>query len=92
MKLNNHTTPSVSIGSTVHIRDLESNERERYTLTRPNEADIRHNRISTLAPIGKAIFGRFPGEIVEVEAPGGIFQVEIEALDPTSELQYAGYG
>ena len=72
MKLQTEIAQTVSIGSTVHIRDLELNEREMYTLTRPGEADIRLNRISTLSPIGRAIYGRRPGEFVEVEAPGGV--------------------
>jgi transcription elongation factor GreA len=92
MKLQTEIAQTVSIGSTVHIRDLELNEREMYTLTRPSEADIRLNRISTLSPIGRAIYGRRPGEIVEVEAPGGVFHVEIEAVEQLPDLQYARAG
>jgi transcription elongation factor GreA len=82
----------VTLGSRVHIRDIESGEREVYTLTRPNDADIRLNRISTLSPIGKALYGGRPGHVVNVHAPGGVFLVEIEAIEQDSYPQYARAG
>lgn len=82
MKLQTRDSNTVSLGSTIHVRDLASNEREVYTLARPSEADIRSNLISTLSPIGKALYGQESGDIVEVEAPGGVFLVEIEAVEP----------
>jgi transcription elongation factor GreA len=92
MKLHTYTPQNIAIGSTVHIRDLETNEREVYTLTRPGEADIRRNRISSLSPIGKALYGKGSGDIVEVQAPGGIFRVEIEDVVPAAARQYAHVG
>ena len=82
----------VSIGSTIEIRDLHSNERETYTLTRPNDADITRDRISTLAPIGKAVYGRRIGDTVAVDAPGGVFHVRIESIHSGSEKQLARAG
>ena len=82
----------VSLGSTFHIRDIETNEREMYTLTKPSDADIRRNRISSLSPIARALYGQTPGDIVEVQAPGGTFLVEIEAVNGTPELQLARGG
>jgi transcription elongation GreA/GreB family factor len=71
----------VSVGSRVHIRDIESGEREAYTLTRPNDADVRLHRISTLSPLGRALYGERSGRVVDVHAPGGVFLVEIEAVE-----------
>ena len=42
-----------------------------------DEADIKANRISYSSPIGKALIGKEPGEIVEVHTPGGIKRYEI---------------
>jgi transcription elongation GreA/GreB family factor len=83
---------NVLIGSTVEIRDLHSNERETYTLTRPADADITLNRISSLAPLGKALYGRRTGDIVAVDAPGGVFRVRIESIEhePAEQLARAG--
>jgi transcription elongation GreA/GreB family factor len=87
----NLTRNLVSIGSTIDIRDLHTNEIERYTLTHPREADIARYRISSLTPMGKAVFGRGVGDTVEVDAPGGLFRVRIEAIDRHAhELARAG--
>lgn len=83
---------TISLGSRVHFRDLESGEREVYTLTRPSDADIRQNRVSTISPIGRALYGERPGRIVEVHAPGGVFLVEIEAVEQASHPQHARDG
>ena len=82
----------VSIGSTIEIRDLHSHERETYTLTLPNDADITRDRISTLAPVGKAVYGRRIGDTVAVDAPGGVFHVRIESIHSGSEEQLARAG
>lgn len=81
MRFETYRNPVVSVGSRVRIHDLETGEREVYTLARPDDADIRHNRISTFSPIGRAIYGERPGSIVKVEAPGGVFRMEIEAIE-----------
>jgi transcription elongation factor GreA len=82
----------VTLGSRVHIRDIESGERHVYTLTRPSDADIRRNRISTISPIGRALYGELPGHIVEVHAPGGVFLIEIEAIEQDWHPQRARDG
>jgi transcription elongation GreA/GreB family factor len=71
---------AVDIGSTIVIRDLGANEREEYTLVPPDDADILHHRISTLSPIGRALFGRRVGEIIEVDAPSGKVAIRIEQV------------
>jgi transcription elongation GreA/GreB family factor len=92
MILQAYTGPNISLGSHVHIRDIESGEREVYTITRPSDADIRHNRISTISPIGRALYGQRPGHVVEVQAPGGIYLVEIENVEQADELAYVPDG
>ncbi|MCZ7539198.1 MAG: GreA/GreB family elongation factor [Anaerolineae bacterium] len=51
----------VTMNSKVEVVDLDSGEREVYTLVYPEYADIRLDRISVLAPIGQAILGRRAG-------------------------------
>jgi transcription elongation GreA/GreB family factor len=92
MSLQTYGEQLVSLGSRVNVRDIESGERGVYTLTRPSDADIRQNRISTLSPIGRALYGERPGHIVEVHAPGGVFLVEIEAVVQESDSQHARDG
>ena len=92
MALHTYTDETISLGSHVHVRDVESGEREVYTLTRPSDADIRHSRISTLSPIGRALYGQEPGRVVKVHAPGGVFLVEIEKVEPPDAPEYPGDG
>jgi transcription elongation GreA/GreB family factor len=76
----------VGIGSTITIRDVVTDEREVYTLVRPDDADINLNRLSSFSPLGKAVGDRRAGEVVEIDAPGGILRYEIEAvLGPPDE-------
>jgi len=92
MLLQSYEEQVVSIGSRVHIRDVESGEREVYTLTRPGDADIRRDRISTLTPVGRALYGARPGHVVKVQAPGGLYLVEVEAVDQETGPQFARDG
>ncbi len=92
MRTQTRFAPSVGIGSTVYIRDLASHEQETYTLTEPGDADIRQDYISTMSPIGRALYGRRPGEIVMYQAPGGTITFEIAAVEPSPQLQLARNG
>lgn len=71
------STDKVSIGSKVVVKDLEFNEEEKYYLVGSTEADPMQGKISDESPIGAAIMGKSVGDIVEVDAPGGMFKLEI---------------
>jgi transcription elongation factor GreA len=80
---------AVGIGSTVTVRDVETNEVEVYTLVPPNRADISLNRISSLTPVAHALYGRRVGEIVEVSAPAGAIHLQIVSIRcPVDEGEY----
>ncbi len=36
--------------------------------------------VSPESPLGQALLGRKPGEVVEYEAPGGVLKVEIVSI------------
>ncbi len=71
------STDKISIGSKVIVKDLEFNEEEKYYLVGSTEADPMQGKISDESPIGAALMGKSVGDIVEVEAPGGVFKLEI---------------
>ena len=75
----------VTIGSTVAVRDLETNEVDVYTLVPPNQADISLNRISSLTPVAHALYGRRAGETVEVLAPAGGIHLLILSIHRKAE-------
>jgi regulator of nucleoside diphosphate kinase len=70
----------VTMNSRVRVRDLESNERETYTLVYPQEANIDEGLLSVLAPLGTALLGATVGDEVEVNAPGGLRRMKVERI------------
>lgn len=81
---------AVVIGTTVVVRDIETGDTEEYTLVPPAEADIAENRISTMTPLARAIYGKQSGDIVDVLAPGGTVRLRIESV--TGQATTDGYG
>jgi transcription elongation factor GreA len=73
----NLDTKLVSIGSTVMLKDLESNEEVKYTIVGSVEADPSANKISNVSPVGKAILGQPKGIVVEVNVPAGHLKYQI---------------
>lgn len=67
----------VTMNSTVWFRELELEELEKYTLVYPAEADVIHDRISILAPIGTALLGYRVGDVVQWQVPSGTRRFEI---------------
>ena len=53
----------------------------KYTIVSPHEMDLSAGKISLNSPIGRALMGRMIGEVVDVEAPSGVFQIRIESID-----------
>ena len=80
----------VAIGTTVVVSDLETKDTEEYTLVPPADADIAENRISTMTPLARAIYGRKSGDVVDVLAPGGTVRLRIESVRPQSTTD--GFG
>ena len=67
----------VIFGSTVTINDLDSDETNTHQIVGESEANIELNTISLTTPIAKALLKKEVGDVVEVETPGGIKEVEI---------------
>ena len=67
----------VIFGSTVTIKDLESEEIKTYQIVGDAEADIENNTISFTTPMDRSLIKKELGEFVEVETPGGLKEYEI---------------
>ncbi len=70
----------VTMNSAVRLRDLDSDETEEYELVYPADADMAHNRISVLAPIGTAILGYRLGDVIEWPVPAGLRRLRVEEV------------
>lgn len=64
-------------GSTVVVRDLETDDVETYMIVGTTEADPDESRISYESPLGSALLNREVGAIVDVHAPIGVLKYEI---------------
>jgi regulator of nucleoside diphosphate kinase len=70
----------VTMHSRVRVRDLESQERDTYTLVYPEEADINDGKLSILAPLGIAMLGTRAGQVLKCDAPAGPRQLKVEKI------------
>ncbi len=71
-------TAIIQIGSTVSlVRKDDKMEKCEYTIVGSTEADPMMHKISNESPVGSSILGEKKGGIVEIKAPGGLFEYEI---------------
>ena len=68
---------AIRIGSRVKILDIEVEEEMTYELTGATEANILEDKISNESPLGAAIIGAKVGDVISVEAPGGVVEYKI---------------
>jgi transcription elongation factor GreA len=71
------STDKVCIGSTVKIKYIDDEEVEEYKIVGSQEANPFENKISNESPIASAILGKKLDQVVDVESPSGIFQIQI---------------
>jgi regulator of nucleoside diphosphate kinase len=71
---------AVTMNSTMTLRDLETDEKETYTLVYPDQADIANNRLSVLAPVGTAVLGQRVGDEIEWKVPSGWRRLRVQRV------------
>ena len=67
----------VGLGCTVKVRDIELDETDVFAIVGSQEANPMEQRISDDSPFGKAMLGKYIGDVVEVDAPSGVIRLEI---------------
>lgn len=78
-------TDRVGLGSTVVVLDLQKEQEITYRLVTSEEADVAAGKISTSSPIGRGLLGRSLGDVVKVNIPGGVRELEIVKLTTIHE-------
>ena len=68
---------TVAAGTVVAIRYEGDDDVERFLVGSIEERHEELNVVSPGSPLGKALLGKGPGEVVEYESPGGTLRVEI---------------
>ncbi len=63
-------------GATVDLEE-KNGEAVTYQIVGDDEADIKKGKISVGSPIARAIIGKYAGDRVEVQTPGGVRKYEV---------------
>lgn len=72
---------AVSMGSKVQVKRLMDNFEATYEIVGFAQSDASNGKISDESPVGKALMGAKVGDVVSVEAPMGILEIEILNID-----------
>lgn len=67
----------VVFGATVELENTDSGVMVTYQIVGDDEADIKQGKISFSSPVARALIGKFSGDTVEVQTPGGLNEFEI---------------
>ena len=70
----------VRVGDWVTVVEVGFDEKERYHLVGPAEADPAAGRISIESPLGKALLGSKVGDEVKVMAPNGVLHFRVDGM------------
>ena len=73
-------TGRVVFGVTVELEGQDDGVKVTYQIVGEDEADIRMGLIAITSPIARALIGKEEGDLVEVQAPGGVRAYEIVSV------------
>ena len=65
------TGETVTVGTTVHLKDQKTAKSEKFHIVGSAEANVADRKLSNESPIGKALLGKKRGAIVWVPVPRG---------------------
>ena len=71
----------VIFGTTVTVINSDSDQSAQYKIVGDDEADTKLGKISFAAPLAKQMIGKFEGDIIKVETPGGSTEYEIQKVE-----------
>jgi regulator of nucleoside diphosphate kinase len=72
----------VRVGSSFAVRDLDSDEVDRFNLVWPEHADVERGRLSVLTPLGVALIGFAEGDEITWRMPGGFRRLTLIEVNP----------
>ena len=78
---NIESSDKVIFGTTVTVFNSELEKSIKYKIVGEDEADASIGKISFASPLAKQLIGKFEGDILKVETPGGSTEYEIEKVE-----------
>lgn len=73
----NIDTSSVSVLTTVRVKNKSTKKEMKFTIVPENEIDIKLGKISLNSPIGKSLIGKKVNDSAKIETPGGILELKV---------------
>jgi transcription elongation factor GreA len=67
----------VVFGATVDLEDKSASAPVTWQIVGEDEADIKSGKISISSPIARSLIGKYAGDEVEAQTPGGVRRYEI---------------
>jgi len=67
----------VVFGATIGLLNMENDKEVTYQIVGEEEADIDEGLISITSPIARALISREEGDVIGVDAPGGVKEYEV---------------
>ena len=71
----------IVFGATVKIVDLSTDEELKYKIVGDVESDIKEGKIGISSPIARGLLGKSEGDEVKINAPKGIREFEVIAIE-----------
>lgn len=71
------TKKTVSLGSTVTILDMSTNEEETYNIVGSIEADPLNGKLSNITPLATSLMDHKIGDVVKIETAEEPYQVKV---------------
>ncbi len=73
-------TGRIVFGASVELESQDDGGAVKYQIVGEDEADIRAGRVSISSPIARALVGKSEGDVVDVDAPGGVKSFEVVSV------------
>ena len=67
----------IVFGVTVELLSLDGGKQVRYQIVGEDEARVRDDAISFVSPMARSLIGRYEGDEITLDTPGGVRRYEI---------------
>jgi transcription elongation factor GreA len=75
------SSDKVIFGTTVKVYNSNLEKSLTYKIVGEDEADASAGKISFASPLAKKLIGKFEGDLLQLETPGGLTEYEIEKVE-----------
>ncbi len=71
----------VIFGATITVTNFDLDKSVKYKIVGEDEANANLGKISYASPLARQIIGKFEGDVIKVETPGGVTEYEIDKVE-----------